>query len=260
MRNLFTVQEMLHGVPDLTLLNLVYRGLGSDISIYPGYTTLSAKWRRECSSGNRFACLHPALSKGKTCPLPQLLDDINLHVPLQVLQDSQADTLQEAVDLIKKHPRFNTDTDNLALHWILQYARTHHIFLETFVNNMEKAQTYPAHPSLQHLGNNIVVQLCAHWEKYTLLPTLHYELSLPNPSNPKKTEPFFRVPATVKVETTSTGPSTGTILLGYSNNCQVSSLTMQDDIRAWLKAILHGQPIYYNNTQSSPLSIAVPVV
>lgn len=260
MKNLFTVQDMLTGIPDLTLLNLAYRGLGPNISIYPWNTPQSSHWRRECSTGNRFAALQPAHSKAKTCPLPQLLDDINLYVPLPLLHDAQNESTQAASDLLKKHPSFNEATDYLALHWILQYARTHQISWQTFVNNMEKPQAYPAPPFLQYLGSDIVVQLCVHWEKYGLLPKLRYELSLPNPSNPKKTESFLRIPATVKVETTPTGPTTGTLLLGYSSNCPVYSLNRQDDIHTWLKSILHGKPIHYNDTHSSPLSVAIPFV
>ena len=35
MRNLFTVPEMLQGVPAPTLLNLAYRSIGSYIRLYP---------------------------------------------------------------------------------------------------------------------------------------------------------------------------------------------------------------------------------
>lgn len=256
MHRLFTVQELLQGIPAVTMLTLTYRPVGYILRLYPSNHTHTGKIASSRQNTNRYLPLTPNSKRTKTIPLSELLDDFLLEVSPTERATAYDATVAHVRHMLNLNPLFAGEIDGLALHWMLQYADTHAISYHTFAECIQKPKLIPTPAAFKAAGAPAVIEvvLTAEWELRNKLPTLSYLLR-----NPATKSKWREVPVAVKIETTnSSTPTTGTLQLGYGTDCPGSTIHLQDEILLWLQKELDGIPIFYNKTQSSPLKISIP--
>lgn len=256
MTQLFTAQELMQGIPAITLLTLVYRPIAHHFGLYPpGHPdTINLLCRRH--STNRYLPLPHSAKRTKTIPLPELLDDFLLEISHTERKTAYDATVAYLCNRLSKNPLDSLPTGGLALHWMLQYAHTHSISYKTFVEGVQQPILLPTPKTFQTAGAPAVIEitLIAEWELRSYLPTLSYRLR-----DPATKSTWREVPVTVKIETTNShSPTTGTLQLGYGTDCPGSAIHLQDELLQWLQIELTGTPIFYNKTRSSPLRISIP--
>lgn len=256
MYQLFSTQELLQGIPDLTLLTLTHQQPGYRINLYPSNHADAEKLSSYRHAKNRYQPLNPKSKRTKTIPFTELLDDFLLETTPAQRKTAYDETVAQATQMSALNPLYTGDNRGLYLHWLLQYATTHSISYHTFYSCIQQPRSLSTPPAFQAAGAPALLEalLITEWELCSSTPKMHYLLR-----NPATNREWRKIPVTVKIEATNRPtPTTGTLQLGYGTDCPGSAIHLQDEILQWLQQELDGTPIFYNNTQSSPLRISIP--